>query len=186
MEGYGRDWDPPLSHGFKVGLGTVAMCALYEKVLDLDLCDLDIEARLKTWPTPDQDEARVRALQPHPVICEASVIQSSQKHLSASQARSRLELIRNRWKQIRTRIAEQVLPAQVVERSLREVGAVHHPSQIHVSMDELRIKYYQAQTIRTRYTVMDLLHEVGLFSTVVDSLFSPGGYWFHSRAVLGH
>jgi glycerol-1-phosphate dehydrogenase [NAD(P)+] len=28
MEGYGRDWDPPLSHGFKVGLGAGDVCAV--------------------------------------------------------------------------------------------------------------------------------------------------------------
>jgi len=178
MEGYGRDWNPPLSHGFKVGLGTVAMCALYEKVLDLDLTRFDIEARLRNWPTLAADEARVRALQPNPVICEAAVAQSAAKYLAPDQARTRLETIRDHWNTIRTRVSAQVLPAAVVEQMLRTVGAIHHPAQIGVSLGQLRTKYLQAQTIRTRYTVLDLLEEVGLLETLVDELFAPGGYWY--------
>ena len=51
---------------------------------------------------------------------------------------------------------------------------------IAVTHDELRTKYYQAQTIRTRYTVLDTLQELGLLGDQVETLFAPGGYW-HSR-----
>ncbi|MCL2483656.1 MAG: sn-glycerol-1-phosphate dehydrogenase [Propionibacteriaceae bacterium] len=180
MEGYGTTWEPPLSHGFKVGLGTVAMSALYDQVLTLDLSKIDIDSRLATWPTPDQDEHRVRALQPNPVIGEAAVLQSRAKLLSKDEARIRLSLIQNRWNALRTRVAVQVLPAPVVEQMLRDVGAIHHPSQIGVSLADLRTAYYRAQTIRTRYTVLDLLADTGLLNQVVDSLFLPGGYW-HNR-----
>jgi glycerol-1-phosphate dehydrogenase [NAD(P)+] len=37
MEGLGKDADPPLSHGFKVGVGSVAIAALYELLLERDL-----------------------------------------------------------------------------------------------------------------------------------------------------
>ena len=177
MEGFGRDWRPPLSHGYKVGLGAVAMCALYEQVLDLPLASIDIDARLATWPTPAQDASRVRALQPHPGICRASLGQSAEKYLSPDRARVRLELIRDRWNSIRTRVAAQVMPVRIVEQMLREVGAIHHPAQIGLSLEQLRTKYYQAQTIRARYTVLDLLQETGHLNLVVDSLFAPGGYW---------
>jgi glycerol-1-phosphate dehydrogenase [NAD(P)+] len=178
MEGHGRDWDPPLSHGFKVGLGTVAMCALYERVLDLGLDHLDVAARVAHWPVPAADAARVAALQPGAVIRAACLTQSAAKYLTADQARGRLELVRARWGAIRTRVAAQVLPARVVEHMLRTVGAVHHPYQIGVGLDELRTKYFQAQTIRARYTVLDLLQEVGVLNQLVDGLFEPGGYWY--------
>jgi len=177
MEGLGRDWDPPLSHGFKVGLGTVAMCALYEKILELDLTTLDIDARLATWPSAADDDARVRALQPVPVIRESAAGQSAAKYIPYAHARARLELIRDRWSAIHTRVAAQVLPARVVEQMLKDVGAVYHPSQIGMDLDKLHRTYYQAQTIRTRYTVLDLLQEVGVLNTLVDGLFAPGGYW---------
>ena len=44
MEGLGHDRRPPLSHGFKVGVGSVAIAALYERLLERDLGALDVEA----------------------------------------------------------------------------------------------------------------------------------------------
>lgn len=178
MEGYGRDWPIPLSHGFKVGLGTLAMCALYEIVLGLDLGSIDVEARLAAWPTPDEDRARVEALQPVAVIRESAVRESADKYLSPDAARERLETIKRVWPELRFRLAQQLMPAGEVEDILRRVGAIHHPSQIAVSLDQLRTKYLQAQTIRTRYTILDTLQEAGVLTDVVDRLFAPGGYWY--------
>ena len=178
MEGYGRDWAIPLSHGFKVGLGTLAMCALYEIVLGLDLGAVDVDARLASWPTPEQDRARVEALQPSAIIRESAVRESAEKYLTPDAARRRLETIRRVWPELRFRLAEQLMPAAEVEDILRRVGAIHHPSQIGVSLEQLRTKYFQAQTIRARYTVLDTLQEAGVLKDVVDRLFAPGGYWY--------
>src|SRR5215217_5720805 len=61
MEGLGKDADLPLSHGFKVGVGSVAIAALYERVLERDLGDLDIVAPREYWPTREEMERSVRA-----------------------------------------------------------------------------------------------------------------------------
>jgi glycerol-1-phosphate dehydrogenase [NAD(P)+] len=178
MEGYGRDWAIPLSHGFKVGLGTLAMCALYEIVLGLDLAAVDTESLLASWPTPEQDSSRVEALQPVPVIRASAVRESQEKYLSPDAARERLDTIRRVWPELRLRLAQQLMPASEVEDILRRVGAIHHPSQIGVSLEQLRAKYFQAQTIRARYTILDTLQEAGVLKDVVDRLFAPGGYWY--------
>ena len=64
MEGHGLDWDPPLSHGQKVGLGTVASCAVYDVLKDLDVASVDPEKRAEEWLTPEENDARIEALQP--------------------------------------------------------------------------------------------------------------------------
>src|SRR5215212_1196434 len=61
MEGLGKDADPPLSHGFKVGVGSVAIAALYELLLERDLGSLDIAALRESWPTREEMERSVRA-----------------------------------------------------------------------------------------------------------------------------
>ncbi len=178
MEGYGRDWAIPLSHGFKVGLGTLAMCALYEVVLGLDVPALNVERRLHEWPTPEEDRARVGALQPMPVIRESALRESAAKYLGRDAARKRLETLRRVWPQLRVRLGQQLMPASEIEDILRRVGAIHHPSQIGLSLEQLHTTYLRAQTIRTRYTILDTLHEAGLLTGVVDRLFAPGGYWY--------
>jgi glycerol-1-phosphate dehydrogenase [NAD(P)+] len=44
-------------------------------------------------------------------------------------------------------------------------------------MDRFHQTYYRAQTIRSRYTILDLLLEAGLLEECVEELFAPGGYW---------
>ena len=63
MEGLGHDREPPLSHGFKVGVGSVAIAALYERLLARDLGALDVEALRRSWPTREEAQAAVRAAQ---------------------------------------------------------------------------------------------------------------------------
>src|SRR3954449_13271035 len=56
MEHLGQDDDPPLSHGHKVGLGSISTSALYERVLDRDLGALDVDAAVAAWPSWDEVE----------------------------------------------------------------------------------------------------------------------------------
>ena len=85
MEAHGLDWNPPLTHGIKVGLGAIASCALYEAVLGLDVSGVDPEARAAEWLTPEEDVARVTALQPQPAIREQAIVQSQLKYVPAEQ-----------------------------------------------------------------------------------------------------
>ena len=61
MEGHGLDWEPPLSHGFKVGIGTIASCAIWEEFLAMEAEDFDVDRALAAVKTPEQVESEVRA-----------------------------------------------------------------------------------------------------------------------------
>lgn len=177
MEGHGLDWEPPLSHGNKVGIGTVCVCAFYEKVLQLDVENLDVDAAVAKWPDPEQNDERVRALQPIPAIQEAALGQSRGKYVQPDDIRARIELIKEHWPRIIERVKPQLITADEAAGMLKAVGGPYHPAMIDIDMDKLHRTYYQAQTIRSRYTMMDALQELGLLGEVIDSLFEPGGYW---------
>ncbi|SEE87034.1 sn-glycerol-1-phosphate dehydrogenase [Ruania alba] len=176
MEKLGMDDEPPLSHGMKVGLGTISLCALYEVVLRRDLAGVDVEAAVAAWPSWSEREAQIRATFPDDLV-EATVAQSRAKHLEAEQLRERLALVQQKWPQIAERVREQLLPAAEIERILDVVGAVTHPAQIGVDAGRFRETYFRAQAIRSRYTLLDLLFETGLLTECVDELFADGGFW---------
>lgn len=177
MEGHGLDWAPPLTHGIKVGIGTIASCALWQLALELDVSRVDPEARAASWLSPEQDVARIEALQPDRAIREPAVEQSRLKYVPAERAAERVRAIQAAWPRIVERTRPLLLPPDEVARRLQTVGAAYHPAQIGISQERLRRTYFQAQTIRSRYTMFDALHELGLFADVVDALFAPGGYW---------
>lgn len=177
MEGHGLDWEPPLSHGNKVGLGTVAVCALYEKVLQLDIEAVDVDAAVAAWPDEQANDERVIALQPIEAIREAALGQSRAKYVGPDKIRERVELIKAHWPKIIERVTPQLVTAEEAARMLKEVGGPYHPAQVGIDQDKLKLTYYQAQTIRSRYTILDTLQELGLLGQVIDSLFEGDGYW---------
>jgi len=176
MEHLGMDQDPPLTHGLKVGLGTIAVLALWERVLDLDLSALDIDARVSTWPNDEQMEAIVRSRFTGNMV-EPAVRETMAKHLTAGQLRGRLELLATRWPTIRERCRAQLVPAQEAERILSDVGAVTHPQQIGLTRRRFHDTYLRCRMIRSRYTLVDLLEEAGVLQSETDKLFAPDGFW---------
>ncbi|KAB8142827.1 sn-glycerol-1-phosphate dehydrogenase [Chloroflexia bacterium SDU3-3] len=168
---------PAIPHGFKVGIGTIAGAALYERVLAADMDAIDIDARCRAWPTREQVERSVRQGHDSPQIAENAVAESLAKYITPEQLRERLLLIRQLWPQIRPRLEAQLLPAATIRDMLAAVGCPTTPAEIGLSLDHVRESYWLARTIRSRYTVLDLVNETGLLEPCVAQLFAPGGYW---------
>lgn len=177
MEGHGLDWEPPLSHGNKVGVGTVASCAVYDLLGGLEVDAVDPHQRAAEWLSPEQNDARIIALQPLPAIREAALQQSRDKYVASERAVDRVRLIKQHWSAILRRVAPQVMSAADIADKLRRAGAPYHPAQLGIDLNKLKLTYFQSQTIRSRYTIMDALFELGLLDQVVEALFAPGGYW---------
>lgn len=176
MEGHGLDWEPPLSHGNKVGVGTVASLAIWEEFLKLTEEDFDADRAVAAQKSADEVAANVRATL-IPTIAEEAVKHSVGKLLSEEELRERIGLLTQKWPTIKERCAAQIIPAQQAWDMLKTVGAPYHPEMLKIDWDRFRETHYKAQMIRPRYTVLDILTDLGLFDDVVDKLFSEDGFW---------
>jgi glycerol-1-phosphate dehydrogenase [NAD(P)+] len=177
MEGLGHDRRPPLSHGFKVGVGTIAIAALYERLLERELAALDVEALRRAWPGPEKAEAAVRAAHTTPGLDEAAVAETMAKYVDAETLARRLARLADRWAGLRDRLRAQLLPAGRVRELLAAAGCPTRPSELGLTASAFRDSYHRARMIRRRYTVLDLAAETGTFDELVDELFAPGGFW---------
>jgi glycerol-1-phosphate dehydrogenase [NAD(P)+] len=175
MEGLGHDRRPPLSHGFKVGVGTVAIAALYERLLERDLAALDIKGLRRAWPGPEQAEAAVRAAHTTPGLDEAAVAETLAKHADPAALARRLAVLADRWPLLRDRLRAQLLPAARLRELLAAAGAPTRPAELGLTAEAFRDTYRRARMIRRRYTVLDLAAETGTLDELVDELFAPGG-----------
>jgi glycerol-1-phosphate dehydrogenase [NAD(P)+] len=182
MEGLGHDQQPPLSHGFKVGVGSVAIAALYGLILERDLSVLDIEALRSAWLTPEEVEEAVEAAHMTPGLDEAAVKETLAKYIDADQLAQRLTLLRERWPALRDRLKEQLIPAEQLREMLRAAGCPTGPAEIGLRRSALKQTYSRAQMIRRRYTVLDLATETGILGECVDELFASGGFWARDAA----
>lgn len=176
MEKLGMDQDPPLTHGMKVGLGTISVLALWEKILEIDFTALDVDAAVAKWPSAEEMEAKVRRNFTGDML-EPAVKQTMDKYITAEQLRERLELVKKQWPSIKKRCADQVMPPEQVEDILKRVGGVYHPSQIGLTEQRFHETYIRCQMIRSRYTLLDFLLETGVLQEEVDKLFVGDGFW---------
>jgi glycerol-1-phosphate dehydrogenase [NAD(P)+] len=168
---------PAIPHGFKVGIGSLAGAALYERVLERDLTAIDIDAQVARWPSRDELEREVRALHDVPLIAENAVNESLAKYITPEQLRARLLLLKERWPTLRAKLREQLLPTTQLRDMLQAVGCPVSLAEIGIDAQQLRQSYTLARTIRSRYSVLDLVHETGILDDCLVELFGPGGYW---------
>lgn len=176
MGGLGVQGDS-VSHGFKVGIGSIAVAALYEQLLASTLQNLDIPALAARWPSPAGMAQAVRRMQASPALISRALEESRAKYLPAEQLAGRLALLRERWPALRERLQAQLLSAGELRRLLAGAGCPADPADIGLTRAQLAASYEAARRIRRRYTVLDLAAETGLLESSVAALFRPGGYW---------
>ena len=141
-----------------------------------DLSGLDIQALRDSWPTEDEVEAEVRAAH-EPPLQDAAVEQSLSKHASPEELEERLEKLKGLWPDLREKIKAQLMGAEELREMLRAAGCPTSPEEIGLSVEDFRATYSRARMIRSRYTVLDLAVEAGIFEECVEELFAPGGFW---------
>jgi len=163
------------SHGFKVGIGTVAITALYERLLEHPLERLDVDAACASWPSLADVGHAVRQAHADPRLRNQALTESRAKYLPVAELGPRLRRLRERWPALRDRLRSQLLPTSEVRRLLRAAGCPSCPEEIGLTLASLRESYGAARQIRRRYTVLDLAAETGLLGPCLVDIFAPGG-----------
>jgi glycerol-1-phosphate dehydrogenase [NAD(P)+] len=166
-----------VSHGFKVGVGSLAATGLYESLLRRRLDDFDVADICADWPAFAEVERLVRRTFANPALAERAVAEMRAKHPTPDQLATRLRLIRERWPRLRIALRRHLLPAAELQRLLVAAGCPTDPAEIGLTRADLRESYATARLIRRRYTVLDLAAETATFASGVDELFQPNGYW---------
>jgi glycerol-1-phosphate dehydrogenase [NAD(P)+] len=165
------------SHGFKVGIGTVATTALYERLLAKEVGKLDVERLCAAWPDEESWVARTRALLGAGDVAEVGARELRAKYCTPAQLGEQLRALKAAWPKLRERLGVQLLPLATLRKMLQDAGAPTEPEQIGISRERLRRTYWQASCIRRRFTVLDLAIRTGLLDTCLDEIFSPAGLW---------
>ena len=176
LDHLGADLDPPLSHGAKVAIGTLAMSAFYERFLLRDVGALDVDAAVASWAPWEAVEADIRSTFSGP-LADHAVNETSVKYVDGVGLRDRLEHVVRSWDAVRPRVAVQLVPARTLQQMLRAAGAPSRPEDIGLTADDVRATFPKAMYYRSRYTVLDLAREAGWFDDLVDEVFAPGGLW---------
>src|SRR5204862_459077 len=156
------------SHGLKVGIGTLAVTALYERLLAQPLESLDVASCSATWPEESVWLKRVQDLFDEGDLRSVATREIAAKQSTGAQLAKQLERLRQVWPTLRTRLREQLIPFATLREMLRSAGAATEPEEIGISRQRLRQSYWKAFFIRRRFTVLDLAVRTGLLDTMLD------------------
>ena len=165
-----------VSHGFQVSLGILCSSALVEEVLLLDAEDIDIEAALETYPDWEERASEIKTLMSHLPSWEEYLDICREKHLTENQLRDKLTELKKRWPELKTRVRERLAPYHELKQMLETAGCPVKPEDINMVRTTAIAAYRKAQCIRTRYTILDLAYELGVFSECISRIEASDKY----------
>lgn len=165
------------SHGFKVGIGTLAVTALYECLLTKEVELLDVERCCAAWPDEKSWAVRARELLGEGELVEGAARELRAKHSTPAQLSAQLKLLKAAWPKLREQLRAQLLPLATLRQMLQDAGAPTEPEQIGITRARLRQSYRRAFCIRRRFTVLDLAVRTGLLDSCLEEIFGPAGLW---------
>jgi glycerol-1-phosphate dehydrogenase [NAD(P)+] len=159
------------SHGFKVGIGTLASLGLYESIMAHDFNKLDVDAAVSAWPTLAANEAEIDALFDIPELRRKAILESTTKYIDHDALRKQLVQLNRDWPRIRQRLEEKLLRRDRVRDMLRAAGCPVNSEDIGISPERLRTSFRKAYHVRRRFTVLDLVCRANLWDHCLDQVF---------------
>ena len=169
----------PVSHGFKVGIGTLFSVKTLEFLLRRDLSRLDVDRAVLSWPVSfDALKASFPAVYGNrPAHIRRAEGEMAGKYPPPGKLREELLTFKRVWPELSLRLAAQLMPFAEVQESLRLAGAPHEPEQIGVTRKRFCETCRGVTYMRSRYFGLDLVERLGLMDELLGELFGRGGIW---------
>ncbi|MBP7141044.1 MAG: sn-glycerol-1-phosphate dehydrogenase [Opitutaceae bacterium] len=165
------------SHGFKVGLATLAISSLYEEMLKIPFEQVDIERCVSMWQDWAALETDIRRRFAANDFLDTALQETRAKHVSPDQLRDQLGRLVQCWPVLCQQLRAQLVPFAELRRRLERVGAPTRPLELGLTSERLRQTFHRAYFIRRRFTILDLAIRTQSLDRCLNSLFGPGGPW---------
>lgn len=167
-----------VSHGFKVGIGTLISTAELEFLLAKDIENVDVDSCVDAWKSWEETEQEIREVMAgKPGHIARGLVETKGKYVDKEGLRCQIETLKTAWPQLKERIREQIIPFEQVRENLRLVGAPYEPEMIGVSRERFRKTVSYIPYMRSRFTNIDVIYRLGWMDEFVESLFGEGGVW---------
>lgn len=169
----------PVSHGFKVGIGTLASTKTLEFLLRFDLSALDVEKHVDAWW---RDFAALSATFPkvygnRPAHIRRAELEMAKKYPTPEKLREELSALKRVWPELSRKIKAQLMPFDEVYSNLKAAGAPYEPEMIGIARARFRETFAGVPYMRSRYFALDLVERIGLMPELDNELFGANGIW---------
>ena len=159
----------PVSHGFKVGIGSLASTAMMEWLFDGHDAAW-ARANARPGRTAEARRAEVDSLLSRGCYGDKTADIAMAKFLEGDALVERRELIFAHWDALAERTAKTLIPFDELRAMFRAASCPVAPADIGLGPDQFEHGVLAAQLIRNRYTILDLLDELGLLRDAADAV----------------
>ena len=167
-----------VSHGFKVGIGTLMSTAEIEFLLEKGLENIDVDACVEAWKSWEEMEAEIREiLDGKPGHIARGIAEAKGKYVDKEGLRKQLEALKAAWPELSVKIKEQIIPFEQVRENLKLVGAPYEPEMIGVTRERFRKTVSYIPYMRSRFTNIDVIYRLGWMDEFIERMFGEGGVW---------
>lgn len=158
----------PILHGTKVGIGTVLSCYMYNQLTKINP---DFEKARKHAADFDMDawEKNIHRtfMQAAPGVIE---LEQKVKKNSVETHRKRIDIIEKKWDEIVNTIQTSVPATSTIIDMLEKLNAPVFPKDIGIDSTTVYDSIIVAKEVRDRYTVLQLLWDLGIEKEMADQL----------------
>lgn len=162
-----------VSHGFKVGIGTLLSTSCLEFLVNYDMASIDIDACVAAWPSWEQRKKRIEEVfaGKNTSLLERAFKESYDKYVDSVTLYKRLDTVLSSWPELKKRIKAQIYSHAEIKDMLMKVGAPYESEMIGVSKDRLISTFEGIPYMRSRYSSIDLILSLGLIDEVKAYIF---------------
>ncbi|MDR1574739.1 MAG: sn-glycerol-1-phosphate dehydrogenase [Treponema sp.] len=165
----------PVTHGHKVGIGSLAAVAFMEIVF-ADPSGPPPPPSGFRRPSPEERAAGVLAAFAGSPALEGVLKTSAEKFHDEKSAARISEGIRDCWKELRGKVLEQIIPYAEFKALFEKARCPVRPAEINLSRAAVIACARRAQMIRNRYIVLDLAWDLGCFETALARMEESESY----------
>ena len=155
-----REGRPAILHGAKVGVATVLVAGLYDRIRQLSRAEVADLLEASIWPTRAEELARITAAYGG-LAAEVAAGQESFLGLDEAGVEQLKRKILAHWDEIQA-VAAQVPPAEAVAALLATVGGPTTADDLGFNAVERELAIDNGHYLRDRFTVRKLVRVLGL------------------------
>ena len=161
----------PVSHGFKVAMGTVISASLMEAFYSLDPGEISVNACRPARETWEERRASIGKRFPDPKIREMVEKPCREKWTDDEQWAARIRRLGQILPELREFAGQRLGSRETVTEQLLKAGCPVSPRDFCVTPEGIKDTVIKAQMMRKRYTILDALYETGQLEKILDRLF---------------
>ncbi|MBQ7650168.1 MAG: sn-glycerol-1-phosphate dehydrogenase [Victivallales bacterium] len=158
------------SHGFKVAIGTLISTALMEYTFSMDRAQIAEICRNAHEVTVEERAAQIDKHLKGSIIYDSVRKVCLAKLQTGDAFRKRMNDIAENWDEMKRRVKNQIFTFEEMKRRFKVLDCPTRPEQIGLDWNEVWRGTVVAAMIRNRYTILDLLFELGLLEKALEAI----------------